>query len=55
VQHNIDQELFAAFVNDVFGDERAHSTKVGYVNAFTSLFSCLRARYPNAACALSTK
>ncbi|MEX0959093.1 MAG: DUF6538 domain-containing protein [Burkholderiales bacterium] len=52
----IDQELFAEYVKHIFSDsEAAHSTKVGYVNAFTSLFSWLRARHPKSTHILSTK
>lgn len=53
---DIDQEGFAKFVHDVFEAKgRAHSTKVGYINAFTSLFSWLRARYPKSIAHLYTK
>lgn len=52
----IDQELFAAFVSHVFADKRrAHSTKDGYINAFTSMFSWLRARHPKSTALLSTR
>lgn len=53
---SIDQERFAEFVKHVFADQtRAHSTKQGFVNAFTSMFSWLRARYPKHVAILTTK
>lgn len=51
----IDQAAFARYVRHVFSDPaRKHSTKEGYVVAFTSMFSSLRAHFPNGVSALFT-
>ena len=53
---DIDQERFAQYVKHVFADEgRAYNTKVGYINAFTSMFGWLRSRHPKQTAILSTK
>ena len=52
----IDQTWFARYVREIFADPKgAHNTKQGYINAFTSMFSMLRAMDPHGTAALTTK